>query len=56
MFYTADKETGTFIEKANSIKEGLEMIAAYEHEDKADDIYEPDFYTVVDEDHSDMLN
>jgi len=56
MLYTADKETGTFIEKVESIDQGLKMIAVYEWEDKVNDCYEPDFYNIVDENHCSVLN
>ena len=49
--YTANRETGTFIEKCESIEEALNKISDYEKEDKANGTYEPDFYNVVDENH-----
>lgn len=49
--YTADRETGTFIKEFESVKEAKEAIRNYEEEDKADGIYEADFYDVVDENH-----
>lgn len=49
--YTADRETGTFIEECNSIEEAKELIAQYEEQDKINDVYEEDFYTIVDEEH-----
>lgn len=45
--YTADKETGTFIDKVSSVEEGLKLIEKYEESDKADGVYEEDFYDVV---------
>ena len=55
MMYTADKETGTFIDTVKSLDEGLILIAEYEREDKEDGIYTPDFYDVVDEEHGSVL-
>ena len=49
--YTADRETGTFIEECNSIEEAKELIAQYEEQDKINDVYEEDFYAIVDEEH-----
>ena len=49
--YTADKETGTFIEECNSIEEAKELIAQYEEQDKINNVYEEDFYAIVDEEH-----
>lgn len=49
--YTADRETGTFIEECKSIKEAKELIAHYETQDKINGIYTKDFYAIVDDDH-----
>ena len=49
--YTANRETGTFIEECNSIEEAKELIAQYEEQDKINDVYEEDFYAIVDEEH-----
>ena len=49
--YTADKETGTFIEECKSIEEARELIAMYEEQDRINDVYSEDFYAIVDEDH-----
>ena len=49
--YTADKETGTFIDCVKSIDQGLKMIGIYEWEDKITGNYTPDFYDIVDENH-----
>ena len=49
--YTADRETGTFIEECKSIEEAGELIAMYEEQDKINDVYEEDFYAIVDEEH-----
>ena len=49
--YTADRETGTFIDTVGSIEEGYKLIRKYEDADKEDGTYERDFYNVVDENH-----
>lgn len=51
MIYTADRETGTFIEQCDTIEHAKMKIAEYEEQDKKDDTYEEDFYDIVDEDH-----
>ena len=53
--YTADKETGTFIEKVNSIEEGKNLILAYEQQDKLENTFEPNFYDIVNEEHETVL-
>ena len=52
--YTADRETGTFIDMVSSIEKGYELIRKYENADKEDGTYEYGFYTVVDENHCDV--
>ncbi len=54
--YTADRETGTFIEEVESVEQGLRVIATYERMDKANGCYSPDFYDVVDSDHCSLIN
>lgn len=49
--YTADKETGTFIEEVKTLEEGKKLIAEYERNDKIEGIYEENFYDVVNEEH-----
>ena len=49
--YTADKETGTFIEECSTVEEAINLIKLYEHHDKADGIFEEDFYDIVNENH-----
>lgn len=49
--YTADKETGTFIEECKSIQEAKKLIQQYEKEDKKENIYTANFYDIVNEDH-----
>lgn len=53
--YTADKETGTFIDEFESIEEAKAAIEKYERADKADGTYEEDFYDVVDENHCSLI-
>ena len=53
--YTADKETGTFIEEFDSIKKAIDAIACYEVEDKKEGIFKPDFYDVVNENHESIM-
>lgn len=54
--YTADRETGSFIEEVNSLDDGLTLIKEYEEADKADGTYTPNFYDVVNEDHCSIFN
>ena len=49
--YTADRETGTFIEECESIAQAQELIKKYEAEDLVDGTYEEDFYDIVNENH-----
>ena len=49
--YTADSETGTFIEECGSIEEARKTIVQYEKEDKINNCYEDDFYCIVNEHH-----
>ena len=49
--YTADRETGTFIQQISCIEEGKILIVQYEQEDMKNGEYEPDFYCIVDENH-----
>lgn len=51
MYYTADRETGTFIEGFKTIREALAAIKSYEKYDVRKGIYEADFYDVVNEEH-----
>ena len=55
MLYTADKETGTLIERVETIDQGMELIREYEEEDKKDGTYTPDFYDIVNEDRLSVL-
>lgn len=49
--YTADKETGTFIEEFATIEEAKKAIEKYENDDKKERTYTKDFYDIVDENH-----
>ena len=53
--FTANRETGTFIEEVKTVKEGRKLIAKYEADDKAEGTFEENFYDVVDEDHNSVL-
>lgn len=55
MFYTANKETGMFIDKFETVTEALNAIRQYETDDKAEGLYEPDWYDVVDERHCSVM-
>lgn len=50
--YTANRETGMFIEECGTILEALNKIKEYEAIDKKEGTFEPDFYCIVDEKHS----
>lgn len=49
--YTADKETGTFIDECKDIHEAKKLIQQYEEEDRKENIYTADFYDIVNEFH-----
>ena len=49
--YTADRETGTFIDPVSTVEEGKALIAKYEEADRADGTYTEGFYDIVDEEH-----
>lgn len=53
--YTADRETGTFIDEVSTIEEGFKKITEYEQADRNDGSYEPDFYDIVDRDHCTLI-
>lgn len=53
--WTAAKETGTFIEKVESIEAGLNLISQYEEWDKTNHIFEPGFYDIVNREHISVL-
>ena len=54
--YTADTQTGTFIEEVKSIEEGKKLIEQYEVDDKAEGTYEEGFYNIVNENHETIWN
>lgn len=51
MFYTADRETGTFIDSFETVREARRAIRKDEEDDMREGTYEADFYDVVDENH-----
>lgn len=53
--YVSDRETGTFIEEVESIDEGLKLIDQYEAIDQEEGNYSPNFYDIVDEEHSSVI-
>lgn len=53
--YTANRETGSFIEEAESIDMAKAMIRFYEDEDKKNDVFESNFYDVVNQNHESLL-
>lgn len=54
--YTADRETGTFIEEVKNYKAAKTRIRSYEAKDRKDGTYEPNFYDIVDENHCTIEN
>ena len=50
-FWTADRETGSFIESFETLREAECRIEEYEDEDKENGSFTENFYDVVDEDH-----
>ena len=50
-FFTANRETGTFIDEFDTYEEAKKAIEEYEEQDKTDGIYEADFYEIEDENH-----
>lgn len=53
--YTANRETGSFIEEAETIDMAKAMIRFYEAEDKRNDVFEPNFYDVVNQNHESLI-
>ena len=47
MYIVRDRLAGNYIDFAESYEEGVEIIHAFEEEDKRDGIYEENFYEVV---------
>lgn len=54
-FYTSNRETRTFIDCFENIGSAKFAIRAYEANDRANGVYEEDFYDVVDKDHTSVL-
>lgn len=53
--YTANRETGDIIEEAETIDMAKAMIQFYEDEDKRNDVFESNFYDVVNENHESLI-
>lgn len=53
--YTADRETGTFIDEFETIEDAKAAIEEYEEYEKEEGVYEPDFYDIVDENHISLI-
>lgn len=53
--YTADRESGTFIEEFETVDDAKVAIGEYEEFDREDGTYEPGFYDVVDENHVSLI-
>ena len=53
--YTANRDTGSFIEEAESVDMAKAMIRFYENEDKRNDVFEPNYYDVVNQNHESLL-
>ncbi len=49
--YTANKETGAFIEEVRSIIDGQNTIRLYEERDREDGAFTDGFYDIVNEEH-----
>lgn len=49
--YTADRETGTFIDEFYYLEDAKKAILEYEDEDRRNGEYTPDFYDIVNADH-----
>lgn len=54
--YVANRETGDFICRVDSVDQGLLVIEAYEISDKLNNIYVPNFYDVVNLYHESLLS
>lgn len=48
MLVIRDKQAGNIIEQVNSYDEGAEVLSRFEESDKAEGIYEEDFYEIAD--------
>lgn len=49
--YTANRETGTFIDEFKSIEDAQNAIKQYEECDREEGVYEENFYDVVNDNH-----
>lgn len=47
IFVVRDREAGNIIDYVASKEEGLKLIQEYEQADRAEDIYEPNFYELA---------
>ena len=54
--YTADRETGTFIDEFETVADAKAAIEEYEETDRENDAYEPGFYDIVDENHCSLIS
>ena len=50
-YFTADRQTGTLIDEFDSYAQAEIAIQMYEEQDKKEGIFEPNFYSIVDEEH-----
>lgn len=51
--YVCCRENGDKIINVDSVEEGREIIKGYEHDDKLEGTYEPDFYAICELDEND---
>ena len=49
MFVIRDREAGNVIDTLATYKEAVEMLNAYEESDKAEGIYEENFYEIAEQ-------
>lgn len=49
MFIIRDREAGNFIDSFDSYEEAFTALNEYEAEDRAEGIYVPEFYEIVEE-------
>ena len=49
MFIIRDREAGNFICAYSTMEKAIEAVDSFEEEDKADGIYEENFYEIVEE-------
>lgn len=48
-YYTCDRETWTIIDEFETLEDAKTALEKYEETDKADGIFEKDFYDIIDE-------